>query len=124
MSIFDKYIDEGISKADSFNRKMDKLKEIIIDLSESLKKIDVELDWFYVKNSRGIGYRTIISANGLNKNFFEVTIGSTDDDTYFLHYDGSIKISQSIDDLISNIGNIFSSSLFWRDIDKFRSIEY
>jgi len=121
MGIFDKYIDDGIGKAQSFHRKLNKVRDIIIDLSESLQKFDVELNWFDIGSTEGIGYQTVITTNGFHKNFISVTIAPNEDEVYFLEYNKSITISKSIDSLISNIGKVISSSSFWREIDQFRS---
>lgn len=124
MNVFDKYIEEGLGKLNSFNRKLETLRDLLINLSESLKRLNVELDWLDLNDSRGIGYQTIISVNGFHKNFISITIDSSNEDTYFLEYNKEITVSKSIGSLSTNIGRIISSSSFWREIDKFRSVNF
>lgn len=122
MNIFDKYIEEGRNKSESAHNKLKDIENILFDLSNSLDKYNVKLDFFSIRNNRGVGFQTIILSEFLNKNFISITIGYNDENIYILEYNGEVTINRSIDELINSIGNIISSSTFWQDIDKLKMI--
>lgn len=120
MNIFDKYIEQGRNKSESIYTKIDEVAKILNDLSASLYKHDIKLDYFNLKNNRGVGFQTIIFAGSINKNFITITVGYNDENIYYLEYNGEVQIIKSIGELVDNIGYIVSSSEFWQDIDRLK----
>lgn len=122
MSIFDKYIKEGITKIGSFNKRLSNVESILLDLRKSLEKQNIRSECVEAKSNKGIGYQLLIIAEYYKKDFISVTLGSDEEEVYFLEYNGDVIVSQSIDELVEDIGNIVSSSSFWQELNVLKSL--
>lgn len=122
MSVFDKYIEEGITKVGSFNKRRLDVENILLDLQKSLEKKSIRLNFSETNPNKGIGYQLLIVEDFYRKDFISVTIGSDEEEIYFLEYNNEVIVSQTINELIRDIGNIISSSSFWQELHVLKSL--